>query len=250
MRLYNGNGKMLPSVLGARAIGKKIASGEVKNILLLGDSITDGYGGTGYNGSQSAQISTNTAGYCWANALKKYLEATYSATVDNYGAYGSSLNNQRTLFKDVVESGTYDLIIFLTGTNNRTSEDSFTYYKSNLADVIEWMKGYSEVFVVNGIPGRADGEAMQPYGMDEIASVVVGVSDIPDYYDNLYIRFVEYCEAHDLVLTSDSTLFADYTHPNDAGYHVMFKLICSAMGITLSAHTDYSASGAWWAGTE
>ncbi len=233
------------AALDATDIGRKIASGEITKILLLGDSITDGYGGTGYNGSQSATPSTNTTGYCWANAFKKLLESKYNVTVDNCGAYGSTLVEQQEIFTNLVENGGYDLIIFLTGTNNRVSEHTYNQYKNKLASVIEWMKGYAEVLVMNNIPGTADGEAQQPYGMDDIANIAISVSDVPDYYVNLYELFIEYCDVKGIDMT---TLYNDWTHPNDAGYQVMFKLICSAIGVPLSPHVDYSVNGKWWTG--
>lgn len=247
--------KRLSNINSAKDIGRKIASGEIKKILLLGDSITDGYGGTGYNGagytgSSDQELSTNTAGYCWANAFKKFVESTYGATVENCGAYGSVLATQKIVFAEKVESGNYDLIIFLTGTNNRNEESLFGNYKADIASTIEWMKEYAEVFVMNNIPARSDDDEAKPHSMDEIASVIVGVSDVPDYYENLYSRFVEYCEVRDISLANDSSVFLDAVHPNDTGYHIMFKLICSAIGIPLSAHVDYTASGSWWTSAE
>ena len=53
-----------------------------KNIKIIGDSITSGVRGTGFNmdGEQFYQtFKENTNGHCWANSLKQYLSTNSGA---------------------------------------------------------------------------------------------------------------------------------------------------------------------------
>ena len=232
--------------LDVKEVGKKIITGEYSKIVLMGDSITDGYGGTGYNGSQSASISTNTDGYCWANVFKKYLSEKYSISVSNTGMYGSVISEQMNKINEIITDDT-DLVILLTGTNNRNSSSSFDNYKSNLSTHINSLLAKNvDLLVINNIPSTLNDENDKYATMRDIADVV-----IKNTYGNvksfsMYDEFINYCENNNISL---STLFYDNVHPNDDGYLIMFKLLCKNIGLPLSPYDNFSQSSSWWNGS-
>ena len=75
-----------------------IRSGEITKIKVIGDSITHGVGGTGFqvdygdgkvicvidamSGSNGVSFKVNTKGECWANSFKKYIETKYCTPND------------------------------------------------------------------------------------------------------------------------------------------------------------------------
>ena len=232
--------------IDVKEVGKKIITGEYSKIVLMGDSITDGYGGTGYNGSQSASISTNTDGYCWANVFKKYLSEKYSISVSNTGMYGSVISEQMNKINEIITDDT-DLVILLTGTNNRNSSSTFDNYKSNLSTHINSLLAKNvDLLVINNIPSTLNDENNKYATMRDIADVV-----IKNTYGNvksfsMYDEFINYCENNNISL---STLFYDHIHPNDDGYLIMFKLLCKNIGLPLSPYDDFSQSSSWWNGS-
>ena len=232
--------------IDVKEVGKKIITGEYSKIVLMGDSITDGYGGTGYNGSQSASISTNTDGYCWANVFKKYLSEKYSISVSNTGMYGSVISEQMNKINEIITDDT-DLVILLTGTNNRNSSSTFDDYKSNLSTYINSLLAKNvDLLVINNIPSTLNDENDKYATMRDIADVV-----IKNTYGNvksfsMYDEFINYCENNNISL---STLFYDHVHPNDDGYLIMFKLLCKNIGLPLSPYDNFSQSSSWWNGS-
>ena len=232
--------------IDVKEVGKKIITGEYSKIVLMGDSITDGYGGTGYNGSRSNNISTNTDGYCWANVFKKYLSEKYSISVSNTGMYGSVISEQMNKINEIITDDT-DLVILLTGTNNRDSSSKFNDYKSNLSTHINSLLAKNvDLLVINNIPSTLNDENHKYTTMRDIADVV-----IKNTYGNvksfsMYDEFINYCENNNISL---STLFYDHVHPNDDGYLIMFKLLCKNIGLPLSPYDNFSQSSSWWNGS-
>lgn len=224
-------------------VGAKIISGEIKSIVLIGDSITDGYGGTGYNGSASTtKFSTNTSGYCWANAFKKLVEARYGIPVVNRGIWGSYADYQTEQVQKVITEN--DFVIWLSGTNNRIM---LTDYRSNLAGYIQSVKAQSAgVLFISNIPCAASSDAgTTPHGtmrhIDEEALKAARANNVP--FLSLYKEYIKYCETYGVEL--ESTL-SDGVHPTDTGYFIMFKVLCEKLGIPLSPYVDYSVQGDWW----
>lgn len=225
-------------------IGAKIIKGEISSIVLIGDSITDGYGGSCYNGSKTTAPSTNTEGYCWANAFKKFVEERYGVTVVNKGMYGTSSYAQKTQAVDTVTKN--DLVIWLGCTNNRISEQNFNNFRNNLKDYINEVKEKcGGVLFISGIPTTQGDESVKFATMQQIDEIAFSSTygDIP--FISLYNEFAKYCELHNINLED---VFFDNIHPNDTGYHIMFKLICENLGLPLDVYKDYSYKGEWWGG--
>lgn len=220
-------------------IGAGIMGGKIRSIVLLGDSITDGAGGSGYNGSHSGNVSTNTEGYCWANAFKKFVEQRYGIPVQNMGMYGTVMSNQKNeALKFITQN---DFVIWLTGTNDRT--DAPTYkakLRTHLAAIKERCAG---MLVISNIPATQADENQRPVTMQKMDEILMSelAGFVPRF--SMYQAMTQYCQQQSIPL---SDCFADHCHPNDLGYFIMFKLLCQKLGIPLDPYTDYQSSGLWW----
>ena len=223
------------------AIGEKIITGKITSIVLLGDSITDGIGGTGYNGSYSSAPSTNTEGYCWANAFKKFVEERYGIPVRNMGMFGTTMSTQTERALEFLTKE--DFVIWLTGTNDRNGYGS---YKKNIRSYLEAVrKKCSGILLVSSAPSTEEDEdasAVNMQKMDEIA-MCAAAGNVP--FLSMYQAFIQYCDRRDIDI---SECFADHVHPSDFGYYVMFQLLCENLGLPLDPYTDYRNSGPWWTG--
>ena len=225
-------------------ISKKIFSGEIKKIILIGDSITDGYGGTGYNGNKTYGY-LNTAGYCWANILKKYLSDRFQIETDNYGKYNSKIDEQFQIIQSNIISGNYDLCVWLSGTNNRVDSSTFQSYKTILPQAINYLKDNIDDFVIiSAIPATKDDEAgrgHKGYEIDEVALSSCVAENC--CFSSGYRKFCDYIE---LTNTDIASCFSDHVHPNDLGYYILFKIICNILNIPLDPYTNYKIDGGYW----
>ena len=90
-------------------------------IKLLGDSITHGVGGTGFdqNGEPITEgFARNPDGYCWANLFKKRMEEVLPCEVINNACTGTNIEFVIARFEELV-SPHDDLVLCAIGTNNR-----------------------------------------------------------------------------------------------------------------------------------
>lgn len=220
-------------------IGAQIMSGKIASIVLLGDSITDGAGGTGYNGSYTGDFSTNTQGYCWANVFAKFVRERYGIPVKNRGMYGSVLTEQTKKALDVVTDK--DFVIWLTGTNDRWDANA---YRANLRACIATVRDRcAGMLVISGIPATAEDEKEKPVTMQKMDEIMM--SELTGFapHFSMYQALVRHCQQEQIALHS---CFADHCHPNDLGYFLMFTLLCRALGLPLDPYTDYRCFGSWW----
>ena len=226
----------LKSFYNIKVIGQNISDKKYTNIKLLGDSITDGYGGTNYNGSQSYSPSTNTEGYCWANNFKDFLHDRYNINVVNKGMYGTTADRIYNNISNVV-SNTDDLVIYLTGTNDRPSSD-LTLYKNSVKNIITYVKNIgADIIVMSGIPATESNENQYAYTMQDMDDVVkIICSDTNTPFISMYQEYVNYCETHSIDIT---TTFYDHCHPNDLGYYIMFVLLCKKLYLPLNPYKNY-----------
>ena len=216
-------------------------------IKLLGDSITHGVGGTGWN-QNGEPIVTGWAqspdGYSWANLFRDYMKEKYGATVVNKACTGTDVHFVIQHFSELVDRDD-DLIICTIGTNNRHrhfdggERPQKEIFLQQLYDKIKVMYGLFEntgiptVFVAN-IPAS---EKNEQDGADYWR--ILHMSDINDSYKrlarecganvlSLYDLFSDYCRKNDRCVDD---LLCDGLHPNDKGYALIFDLLVNAFGI-------------------
>lgn len=220
-------------------IGAKIISGEISSIVLLGDSITDGAGGSGYNGSYSAEVSTNTKGYCWANVFKHFAESRYGTKVRNMGMYGTVMVTQKNAALDFITKD--DFVIWLTGTNDRNWPEAYeSNIRSYLTAVREKCGG---MLVISNLPSTRSDENNHVVNMQRMDEIVTGATAgyVPHF--SMYREFFHFCESRTIAF---SNCFADHVHPNDRGYFIMFKILCGKLGLPLNPYVSYEQNGPWW----
>ena len=213
-------------------------------IVLLGDSIVAGVGGTGFNGSSSGSTPAeqtsgelianlgasgtfyrNTAGVCWANLMKNYLEAKYPQTsVINNGCSGINSNTVATHFYSLVPNDTTKIVLCI-GINDRgngTNPDYTVYHLNRILDKAEEMN--VDIVVMTCIHPTAANEALpgKNYTSYQVASAIkkacVGRSEVVNLQSELEFYLYEHNLSYD-------TLLPDGIHPNDDMYGIMFNVI-------------------------
>ncbi len=231
----------------AQIMSKVILTDRTVNIKLLGDSITHGVGGTGFeqNGEPIVEdFARNKDGYCWAKMFKEHMEKQFNCTVTNNACTGTTIEFIINNFNRLVDEED-DIIICTIGTNNRHQlfadgpknkkrEHMENFYNSIIRLNYMFEEARKDVIFVANIPASAENEKdgtdyWRIFHMNDVndiymkASVEYGFPLI-----SMYLRFLEYCEMKDISVDS---LLADGLHPNDKGYEVMFKLILNELGI-------------------
>lgn len=212
-------------------------------VKLIGDSITHGYGGTGFtNDAEHGDMImnnfyVNTDGYCWANLFRDYLEQKFNCTVKNYGMTGRDADNLVTYFDNIVEDD--DIVICSIGTNDRPDKNSSawggtktheTIFRSLNSIYAQCKAKGIDIIFVSPIPCSVTQEDGKPRHAEDIDHIIRKLSEECHVeYVSMYNLFVDYCEGHDITIDS---LLKDGLHPNDHGYLVMFNLIVTALGIS------------------
>ncbi len=232
----------------AKVISKVVLAERTVHIKLLGDSITHGVGGTGFeqNGEPIVEgFSRNKDGYCWAKLFKEHIESQFDAVVTNNGCTGTKIEFIIDNFDALVDSDD-DVIICTIGTNNRhqnkseermhTKKEHMENFYNNIIKLHNMFKeAKKDVIFVANIPASVENEKRDD---DEIKRLF-HMCDINDLYlkasleygfpfISMYLQFSEYCDLKGITVDS---LLADGLHPNDNGHDVMFKLILKELGI-------------------
>ena len=210
-------------------------------IKLLGDSITHGVGGTGFEQNGYSFIkgyARNPDGYCWSNKFQKYMKERYDCSVVINACTGTTIQFIINNF-DILVDKEDDLVICTIGTNNRhirfdsgkklSREELGTQFYNNILKLYGMFKasGKEVIFVAN-IPASASNERDGDYfwrilHMDDINVIYKRAAESLGFpLISLYDRFTEYCETNNIAVDS---LLCDGLHPNDSGYDVMYELI-------------------------
>ncbi|MBE6912079.1 MAG: SGNH/GDSL hydrolase family protein [Ruminococcaceae bacterium] len=231
----------------AKIMSKLVLADKTVNIKLLGDSITHGVGGTGFeqNGELiAAEFRRNPDGYCWAKQFKEHCEATYNCKVTNNACTGTTINFILENF-DTLVSPEDDIVICTIGTNNRhqffvdgpkkTRDEMMKNFYGWVIELHNKFKAANKdvIFVAN-IPACTNNEQDTcEYWR------ILHMNDINDLYlkasaecgfplISMYNAMVEYCELSEITLEE---LLDDGLHPNDRGYDIMFSLILRELGL-------------------
>lgn len=232
----------------AKTFTDVLFSGKKFRVKLLGDSITHGLGGTGFeqNGEPIAEgFKRNPNGYCWAKQFKEYLESHFPCEVTNNACTGTDIQFILRNF-DTLVSPDDDFILCAIGTNNRhqrfetgerrTPEEHGKILYDNIGILHQKIKdlGIPVVFVANTPAAAASSEQDGPdfwriLHMPDIveiykrAAVAFGFPLI-----SIYDLFLEYCDEKGINFES---LLKDGLHPTDEGYDVIFQLYLKEFGI-------------------
>lgn len=223
-----------------------LADHEVK-VKLLGDSITHGVGGTGFD-QNGEDICTgyrrSPDAYCWARLLKEHLEANYPCKVTNNACTGTTIEFIINHFDELVAPED-EIVLCNIGTNNRHQyyvnapmhtplEHKQAFYKNILTLNAKFQAAGKAVVFIANIPASAENEQDGPdyarlFHMWDVCDMYTKASHEAGFaLIRLYELFLADCEARGV---DYSTLLGDGLHPNDSGYDVMFRLILGETGL-------------------
>lgn len=231
----------------AKIMSKVVLADRTIRIKLLGDSITHGVGGTGFeqNGEPIVEgFARNKDGYCWAKLFKEYMESQFDCTVTNNACTGTTTEFIIDNFQQLVDSDD-DIVICTIGTNNRhqlfstapkhTRREHMEILYENIIKLHDkFKKAQKDVIFIANIPASAENEKdgedyWRLFHMNDVNDIYMKAAAVCDFpFISMYLKFSEYCDLKGITVDS---LLADGLHPNDSGYDVMFKLILKELGI-------------------
>ena len=235
-----------------------IRSGEITKIKVIGDSITHGVGGTGFQqdygdgnviciidempGSNGYSFRVNTKGECWANSFKKYIETKYPyVTVNCWGTRGMSAHSwlttghtENNVFKNCLEQLITDedeLVICMIGTNDRSQGANIEEFALNMTTVINYILGKGKkLLLMSSLPASLSNEndGTQHFHMEDVNNLLCNFANNYNlWFVSLYNEVNKYLRNSK---TSLNSILGDGLHPNDEGYDLMYKLLLEALG--------------------
>ena len=231
----------------SKIMSKLVLADKTVNIKLLGDSITHGVGGTGFqqNGEHIAgEFFRNPNGYCWAKLFKDYMESHFDCVVTNNGCTGTNIEFVIDNFETLVDDKD-DIVICTIGTNNRhqyfadgpkrTSREHMQNFYNNILKLHGLFKdaGKDVIFVAN-IPASAENEKdgedyWRLFHLNDVNNLYTkAAAECGFPFISMYNLFYDYCDIKGITVDS---LLVDGLHPSDKGYEVFFSLIMKALGI-------------------
>lgn len=218
------------------------ASSTIK-IKFLGDSITQGVGGTGFAENGENIVSNwyrNPDGYCWANLLSAYLLDKFDCTVTNNGCRGMSTHDILYFWDDLVD-GTENICIVMVGTNNRARTQSEFYTELNTIRN-NLLANETEAIFMSATPASVLNETNTTdnftWHMEDVDNIISKFAcDNGIEYISLFKKCLDYIAYTGVSLDS---LLADGLHPNDTLYALMYGWICKGLGLAIKV------DGATW----
>jgi len=228
-------------------MSKVVLSKRTIHIKLLGDSITHGVGGTGFeqNGEPIVKgFARNKDGHCWAKLFKEHMEAQYDCIVTNNACTGTTIEFIIDNFEQLVDAND-DIVICTIGTNNRhqyfsatpkhTKREHMEIFYNNILKLYDKFKNAEkEVIFVANIPASANNEKdgenyWRLFHMNDVNDLYLKASKECCFpFISMYSQFMEYCDLKGITVDS---LLSDGLHPNDDGHTVIFKLILRELGL-------------------
>lgn len=228
-------------------------------IVLMGDSITEGYSASGMESAGSSHTVPTWANYgSWAGLLNKFIKQNYpNVTVRNVG-YSGQTSSYGSANVNTWITNNRQIAIVMYGTNNRTSAANM----NALANDYTTIKNRCDAVGARMVPMCCI--PATPYNEAISGKYVATMSDVHTVLSNwalsngyelvdLYAmmsRYVDFdlsnLETMGLIYvgSNDNNL---HLHPSDAGHAIMFEFIKYKLG--LSAPSGGSSSSGGGSGT-
>ena len=237
-----------------------------QTVMLIGDSITQGQGSTGYitytmvdsdttytirgngpdypeagSGYQTGELLWTSGttkwyeainGHGWGQLIKAYYENKFNCSVLNYGMSGINTTNLLSFINDLVIGSNADTVIVMIGANDRSTNSLSTYY-SNLKSACNSIITSGKNLILMSEPPVSvanDSEVGRNFHMEDVSNVTMKVaSELGVQFIPVYEDFLDYC---DMTETTIDSLLTDGQHPNDNGYELLFKIITKHLGLS------------------
>lgn len=235
-------------------------------ICLIGDSITQGMGSSGFqqydtvidgqtynvrgNGPNNPNATSDYKigeylwtsggrrwyealdGNGWAHLFKNYMNEKFKIIVRNFGMSGINSGDLKYFINDFLDTKfNFDCFVLMIGTNNREKGNLESLY-ADMNDTIKTIKNYGKDLIIMAcIPASIVNEKTFRVHMEDVHNALRNIScenKIP--FISVYNLFIDYCSNKGIQI---DTLLSDGLHPTNEGYKVMFQLISNAMGIAL-----------------
>ena len=212
-------------------------------IVLIGDSITEGYSATGvFNAGSSHPIPTWANLPSWAGLLNRYITANFpNVTVTNRGysgqvsAYGASnINSWITNNRQIA--------IVMFGTNNRTSQANMNSLANDYTTMLNRCKSVGAKMIpmccIPTTPYNQSISGKYVGTMEQVHNILVNWAKTNGYeLLDLYSLMMAYINNNTSNLENMGLIYVGssdnnlHIHPNDAGHAVMFDFIKHKLGI-------------------
>lgn len=226
---------------------KHIAKDRKFRIKLLGDSITQGCGGSNFLQNGEAFIdgyARNPDGFCWANLFKNHMESQYDCEVLNNGCAGTRIEFILDNY-DILTSSDDDITICMIGTNNRNQyftvgpkrnrEEYLGEFYRNLTELCNRLETERKDFIfMASVPATAARETdtdklWRIFHMSDVNEVYKKAQKEKDFpFVSLYDLFGDYVKNNNIDM---DTVMYDGLHPNDEGYKIMYDIIIKEFGV-------------------
>lgn len=219
-------------------LSEKVLS-SVRHIKLIGDSITAGSGGSGYGATGVELVSAppvlarteNLYGVCWANFLKYRLERELGCEVKNWGTAKYASNQLALALPQLIQEED-ELVLCTIGTNDRLiKDDTLQAFSDRLRSILAYCAARNKrVIMMSPIPSSLEAEqAHLSYTLSEVRDTISTVCRQAGFpFLDLYARFQEELAQCGLPLKD---VLCDGLHPNDTGYYLMYRAVCSLLGL-------------------
>ena len=208
-----------------------------KKVVLGGDSITAGVGGTGYAADGETifgNYKRNPNGYCWAKLFATLLTEQYGCEVINNGCSGSRVNLWGENIDKLVPADT-DVFILTIGTNDR-QDDTEAKARELIMSNFEKINAYC---MTNGIEFIACSPIPTSPVNEQIPAMKTHSWQINEFIKEACLKLnIKYCDlynkAYMYYINTDAAqigTYADNLHPNDLMYWHMLFWYCELLNI-------------------
>lgn len=237
--------------------------GAKKTIMLIGDSITQGYGSTGFviydtvidgvtysvrgNGPDypeagpDYQVGTYLyttdrriwyealSGDGWAQKLKAYYESKFNCEVLNYGMSGIDSSDVSAFRTNLIINSNADIVVIMIGTNDRGNTTLDTFFNRLYKTGRLIIQSGKKLILMAPIPASVSNESSFTRHIEDYEHVLYKIAKLLNCkFISMYELFMDYCDLRGITIDS---LLGDGLHPSDEGYDVMFKLITKELGL-------------------
>lgn len=220
---------------------KYIETNDDVRITLIGDSITVGVGSEGhvetvggrvvYEDAGKTYYEADDSGDSWANGLKRYFSEHYEhVEVINNGISGMTTKYALN-HKEGWIGHDLDVVIVQLGTNDRWACSSVQEFEKYYVELLNYIDAESNRMIVLAPPPTLNDDSPDyNFGMDDVNQVVLRVAR-----ENGYVVFSQYdaidAYAKENGVPLEELLQKDGTHPQDAGYQVMYLQLYEFLGL-------------------